>query len=161
MPTKQRQTNKGLGIAPMAAGAVADKLLTKENVNTMVKGYQGLLKGILGLYVVVGGFFVTRHFIRKAQREKSDKRAIIPNTPEWYAMQIGDAINADTWYSIVVNDDEEKLYRTLQEIPQGKADDVEKAFKQRYQKSILSEFDRALGNSEKEKAIAILNQKRK
>lgn len=156
---------QGLGIVPIIATAIArrpggGKAADNKNVDAVTKVVGNVVKVGFGLSMVIGTFYLGRMVIRDINRKKSDKEAIVPGTDAWYAMQIGDAINTDSWYSWTVDDDEEKLYLTLQEIPQGHAEKVEQAFFQRYGKTLASEFDRALSNAEKTKAIGILNQKR-
>lgn len=154
--TKPTQNND-LGFIPALAAAVAGD---SKNIDKVSKVVGDVVKIGFGLSVVVGTFYLSRMLIRDINRKRSDMQAIIPGTDEYYAGRIGNAINTNSFWSIVSDDDEEGLYRTLQEIPQGHADGVEKAFYRRYNKTLVSEFDRALSALERTKALGILNQKR-
>lgn len=138
---------------------IADKLATKENINQVGKAVTNVVNVSLGLSVAAGTFFLLRHGYRSVRQGAVDRRALDEGSPQYFATQIGVALNTGSMWSWAQDDDEEYLYHLVRDMPVGSLNAVERSFRALYSRELASELRDKLSREELTKVLSILSTK--
>lgn len=128
----------------------AEKL---ENLKTVV------IYSTLGLGTATGLFFLTRHFIKKAQANQSQKSSLDEGDPATYAKQLKMAFDNDNAFGWGTN--EEQVFRVFNEIPsKAMYTRVQREYSNMYGQSLNADLENELSAEEYNELIRILNAKK-
>ena len=140
--------------APLLAAA-----MTEKNMDRAGDFLAGATKVGFALAALGGSFLVVRSIYNNVKGDVISKQALQQGTPAWYADEIGAKLNLNNWYGVIMNDDEEGLYKLLDSVPPKQMQDVLRAFRATYNKNLLTVFQAKLSASEYQTAKGIIEKK--
>lgn len=113
----------------------------------------------LGLGTATGLFFLARHFYKKSQANRSEKRSLEEGDPATLAKQLKMAFDNDNYLGWGTNEDMVK--RVFEEIPsKSMYSKVQKEYSRLYGKSLNADLEEELSSEEYNELIRILNAKK-
>jgi len=124
-----------------------------QNLKTVV------IYSTLGVGTATGLFFLVRHFYKKSQANRSEKRSLVEGNPATYAKQLKMAFDNDNYMGWGTN--EEAITKVFEELPSRKMfEQVQKEYFRMYSRSLNADLEDELSSEEYNNLIRILNAKK-
>jgi hypothetical protein len=124
-----------------------------QNLKTVV------VYSTLGVGTATGLFFLVRHFYKKSQANRSEKRSLVEGNPATYAKQLKMAFDNDNYMGWGTN--EEAITKVFEELPSRKMfEQVQKEYFRMYSRSLNADLEEELSSEEYNNLIRLLNAKK-
>lgn len=113
----------------------------------------------LGAGTATGLFFLARHFVRKMQADRSERRSLDEGDPATYAKQLKMAFDDDNYFGWGTNED--MVFQVFRAIPsKSMYNKVQREYFRLYGESLNAALEKDMDSDEYNELIRILSEKK-